>query len=79
MSNAPLKLVPRKRRAQEGVRKTFLNMIREARQENFVAVAIVGFTQDGAPVTAFEPGEDSARLIGGIEILKREVMNYLGE
>lgn len=73
MSNAPLKLVPLKRRAQEGVRKTFRNMLRASREHGFTAVAIVGIDGEGFTHSAYEDGGNAVLLMGGIERAKSRI------
>lgn len=79
MSNAPLKLVPRKRRASEGVRKTFGSMIRASREHGFVAVAIVGYDAEGFTHSAYEDGGNAVHLLGSIERLKWRINSDLDE
>jgi len=73
MSNAPLKLVPLKRRAQDGVRETFRDMLRASREHGFTAVAIIGIDGEGFTHSAYEDGGNAVHLIGSIERVKHSI------
>lgn len=71
-----VQLVPRSQTRNEGVIKTLENMLKVARSEGLVGVAVAAVDAQGYSHTAFEPGENVSTLLGALQRVNLRLLEH---